>query len=536
MSEEKKQLVDKYTPEIKKLLESGDQEAYNTLKKLDEEMMELNVKENKLRSAPIQISDRCPPVDPIKRKGEKRRRLLAIMNDSNRDRIAREDAMRDLQDEQREFYDYMEAQHIPVGEVYNIPHITFASQPSSAGNRQTSNPRTAAGSSTSQSSDAMDITHDWSPGETTRGRKILAVRSIKLTGRSVHTGELDQLYKRQEFVVEKEEGSNSMEILTSFDVGRDAVKAYNQLSEDQRWEIAGIEKKFDPMDRERFDDEIQGVAWHPNAKTDINRPWTVVKINIDGIPRIVNLTTLRSVRPKREADEQVDNFCIQNNLNPPWLHGTGRQIDDGTRRSGRRELQGRDRRERPMLPEREEYDGYAHLGERSFPRGGRERTSENSERLRSRHSRPYEMRDRRERPMLPETEEYDGYAHLGERSFPRGGRERSLENSERRPYEMRDPALNISREPHQTNGAHRQRPPPVRDAPPVPPLPRTRTTDILPGNVREEQHQMGAAVGGQYITNERYEEGFQTMMQMIRELTVKVDQNLRAQEPVAAAG
>jgi hypothetical protein len=485
MSEEKEQLVDKYTPEIKKLLESGDQEAYNTLKKFDKKMMELNIEENELRSAPIQISDRCPPVDPIRRKGEKRRRLLAIMNDSNRDRIAREDAMRDLQDEQREFYDYMEAQHIPVGEVYNIPHITFASQPSSAGNRQTSNPRTAAGSSTSQSSDAMDITHDWSPGETTRGRKILAVRSIKVTGSSVHTGELDQLYKRQEFVVEKEEGSNSMEILTSFDVGRDAVKAYNQLSEDQRWEIAGIEKKFDPMDRERFDDEIQGVAWHPNAKTDINRPWTVVKINIDGIPRIVNLTTLRSVRPKREADEQVDNFCIQNKLDPPWLHGTGRQIDDGTRRSGRRELQGR---------------------------------------------------DRRERPMLPETEEYDGYAHLGERSFPRGGRERNLENSERRPYEMRDPALNISREPHQTNGAHRQRPPPVRDAPPVPLPPRTRTTDILPGNVREEQHQTGAAAGGQYITSERYEEGFQTMMQMIQALTVKVEQNLRAQEPVAAAG
>ncbi|CAN9286966.1 unnamed protein product [Alternaria alternata] len=74
--------------------------------------------------------------------------------------------------------------------------------------------------------------------------------------------------------------------------------------------------------------------------------------------------------------------------------------------------------------------------------------------------------------------------------------ERTSENSERRPYEMRDPALNISHEPYQTNGAHRQRPPPVRDAPPVPLPPRTRTTDILPGNVREEQHQTGAAVGG----------------------------------------
>ncbi|CAN9287411.1 unnamed protein product [Alternaria alternata] len=343
----------------------------------------------------------------------------------------------------------------------------------------------------------MDITHDWSPGETTRGKKILAVRSTKLTGRSVRTGELDQLYKRQEFVVEKEKGSNSMEILTSFGVGSNAVKAYNQLPDNRRWEIAGIEKKFGPMDRERFDeDSIQGVTWDPNAKTNINRPWTVVKINIDGIPRIVNLTTLRSVRPKREADEQVDNFCIENNLNAPWLHGTGRQIDDGTRRSGRRELQGRDRRERQMLPEREEYGDYAHLGERSFPRGGRERTSENSERLRSRHSRLYEMRDRRERQMLPEREEYDDYAYLGERSFPRSGRERTSENSERRPYEMRDPALNISHEPYQTNGAHRQRPPPVRDAPPVPLPPRTRTTDILPGNVREEQHQTGAAVGG----------------------------------------
>jgi hypothetical protein len=189
MSPEKQQLVDKYTPEIKKLLDSDDQTAYNTLKTLSKKMEGLNTRENLSRATPIAIFDRCPPVDPIKRKGEKRRELLAVVNDPNRGWEAREDARKGLEDEQEKFYQYMEEQHIPLSGVYDITNTTVPptnSQPSSARNRQTRDPRTAAGSSTYQSpSEPMDI--DWIPGQTIWGEEILAHQGGKASGVMVGT-------------------------------------------------------------------------------------------------------------------------------------------------------------------------------------------------------------------------------------------------------------------------------------------------------------------------------------------------------------
>jgi hypothetical protein len=59
----------------------------------------------------------------------------------------------------------------------------------------------------------MDTTHDWTPGQTTRGEKILAFRLTIMTGVIINTGEVRQIFSNVRFVIKREGERNLIEIV-----------------------------------------------------------------------------------------------------------------------------------------------------------------------------------------------------------------------------------------------------------------------------------------------------------------------------------
>ncbi|KAI0604070.1 DnaJ domain-containing protein, partial [Pyrenophora tritici-repentis] len=121
------------------------------------------------------ITDHNAPVVPIGKAGKKRREQLAIL-DSDQNRKAKENAIRELRLLQENFRDLLKNLELPPSWVYDVP-VTIdaheASQPSSvqnttapstasqrpsAENRRTSNPSAATDRYNNQSFDPMDTT------------------------------------------------------------------------------------------------------------------------------------------------------------------------------------------------------------------------------------------------------------------------------------------------------------------------------------------------------------------------------------------
>jgi hypothetical protein len=158
MSPAKEQILNDMEPYVKRVLDSDDSEARKELRRLNEDMQKLNKQENEDRASQqvplIRISDRTLPLGSIKKAGERRRKQLEILDDSNQDAKAVEDARYELNRLQQSFRETLEDMQLPLRWVYKVPNTTApsaTSQRSSARNRQISNPPTAADSSIDQS-------------------------------------------------------------------------------------------------------------------------------------------------------------------------------------------------------------------------------------------------------------------------------------------------------------------------------------------------------------------------------------------------
>ncbi|KAA8621985.1 hypothetical protein PtrV1_06486 [Pyrenophora tritici-repentis] len=558
-------------PLVKRALDLGDKNAYKSLQELNGKMQKLNIQENLGRVEEAHITDHNAPVVPIGKAGKKRREQLAIL-DSDQNRKAKENAIRELRLLQENFRDLLKNLELPPSWVYDVP-VTIdaheASQPSSvqnttapstasqrpsaenrrtsnpsaatdrynnqsfdpmdttgnstapsaasqrpsARNRQTSNPSAAAGRSTgrafdpmdttdnstapsaaSQRSsaenrrtsnpsaaadrftdqslfDAMDTTPNWTPGETTRGEEIIAFRPVTMTGIMPSTGETGHIYSSIRFVI-KSEGRNPIEIVNEARVGLDAVKKYIHLPEEKKCNIVRVDNFFDRRDDDRFGD-ILGVARDPYATKARNLPWTVVLIEYDGEPRLVNRTALRKAKKEGIADDLINEFLIS----------VGEEPDTP------KNLRLEQPNNRLLL---KQYGS--------------------SERFDNRRARFREGPPR----MLPDPEEL--YYDLDAPSFTRRMpvQARGLHSRNSRQDQFGDEGGAVRDNPlgsYWPTSARPQGPTPVRTAPPV--QLASNTPLDMP---RNERHKTGAAAGGGAVTQVQ----FNALMEMVQQLAVSV--------------
>jgi hypothetical protein len=325
MSEAKERILHAMGPLVKKILESGDKRAYKDLDRLDKDMRELNRKENEDRrdqqARPVPIEDHTPPLVPLKRLGEQRRKQLEILNNPAQDAKAKEDARDEHRREQQKFRGTLENLGLPLNWALDLADTTApsaASQRSGAGNRQTGNAQTAAGRSADQSSsDAMDTSYPWTAGQTKKGKKILAYSPRMATGRSLTTGQPGQICISTTFVVQVEE-ANPIKILNEFEVGYEAAEAYIGLPKDQKCNITGIQKQYTRMDG-FANIIIKGVAHNPYEITYQKLPTGVLLIEYNGENRVINRQALRNAKGTKHADYLIDNFLESVHVDPKTL-------------------------------------------------------------------------------------------------------------------------------------------------------------------------------------------------------------------------
>jgi hypothetical protein len=324
MSEAKKKTLDSMGPLVERVLMSGDEEAYKELEKLMKEMQKLNKKENKDRNRngqpPVPVSDRTPPLQAISNAGEHLRIQLAILNDPNQDTNVRENAKREYESKKAGLKDLLEVLLLPpwANSLPNPTAPSAASQRSGAGNGQTGNPQTSADRSTDQpSSDAMDTTYPWTPGQTKKGKKILAYSPRTATGRSLITGQPEQICTGAFFVIQVEE-ANPIKILKDYEVGYEAAAAYIGLPEDRKCNITGIQKQYTRM-HGYATIIIKGVAHNPHEITYQKLPTGVLWIEYNGENRMINRQAFRNMMGARRADHLVDEFLVGVNEDPKTL-------------------------------------------------------------------------------------------------------------------------------------------------------------------------------------------------------------------------
>jgi hypothetical protein len=504
MSQAKEQILKDMEPFIKIVLDSSKhKKASKKLEELNQKMRTLNVEENEDRKTQglpcLPPGDRTLAMPTIINAGKNRRTQLAIVNDANKETGAKAGALQVLNHLQKEFREHLQEMHLPPEWVYSVPNMTApspASQGSSAGNRQTSNPPTAADSPTDQSSsDAMDTTPIWTAGQARTGEKILAYRPTTSTGISTSTGEPDQVYSNIKFVVETEGNDNPIKIVDQAYVGFEPMMEYLKLPEDQKCKVAGVEGKYTRLDGFKFG-KIKGVAHDSGATANRNLPWTVVLINYDWNPVVVNRTALRKAKGERAADALIDEFLISVGEKPDGPKELRRleQANNGLLlgqygsdgRLGNMDTRFSTRHPRMLHAEE---DLYHDLDPSSFPRAGTARMRAATEHVTSRSSRRDQLSDRN-----------------------------------------RNMTFNTPRESHRPTSARLQGPTPVRADPPVQPAPRTSTAGTRPDMIHDEQRRRDAAAGEQPAILEKMTQ----MMDMMQQLVVAMATNQQTQQSVAA--
>jgi len=470
MSEEKQGKLNAMEPFIKKVLESDDEEARQRLKGLCDEMEQLNIRENDARSSrgePMIISsDRVPPYRSILKAGERRREKVAILQDTNQSAAAKKKAKDKLKKLQHDFRILLKYHNLPLSWTYDvsdIPGPSPAPQQSRAGNTQTSNPPAATGTPVSSSSDAMDTRYDWTPGETERGEKILAHRSIT-TRCILSTGETGKVCSNIRFVIELDGDPTLMDIVERDRVGIDAMQAYMALPDFETKEIAYVDNKYRQKGSQGFQ-KIVSVKRDPYSTATGALPWTILRIEYKVVKRegdrmitsseyrIINRTALRLLLGDKHADAKINEWLID--------HG---QRSDSTKEERRR-------MRHLQLLDHYDFDGRPDYGGTRSQRGPQQMLG-NEEDLSYDFEAPSFPRGAR----MPVT---------GERVSSRGSRQNQFGN--RNIHDTHNGR-------YQPTSAHRQEPMPAQTDPPIQPPLQTRATNTLPNL----QRQMSAAADGQY--------------------------------------
>jgi hypothetical protein len=472
MSQEKQRLLDEMEPLVKQVLDCCDESAINQLVKLNAEMIETNVRENLF---PV---EHCVPVRHLVGANRKRICLMETVPnflESAEDLKQAEAARKEIQTLQSNLRAYLMELKLPPSWTFEIPDVGIHRP---AGREQLSN---ANGNNACTidflNAQSSNVTHDWTPGQTTRGENILAFRPTTMTGVIVNTDQVGQIFSNVWFVIEREGERNPIEIVDEARVGSKAVTAYLGLPQEQKCNLTHVDKRYDRSDDYKFG-RIKGVA-RDSAATDRKLPWTVVLIEYDGQLCIVNRTALRNAKKERVADALINEFLISVGEEPdaPKQVRRLRNAENGL-----------------LL---EQYGSSGRFGNRIT------RSTTGS-------------------PRMLGNQEEDSYYDF---DTPDHGRARMpVGRDSRFGDQNRGVAFNTPRESYRPTSARSQGPTQVHTAS------RTSTTDTPPDMIRDEQRRTGAAAGEQPVTQKQLSD----LMELLHQLTVKIGGNQGAQEPAAA--
>ncbi|KAJ4329635.1 hypothetical protein N0V87_010697 [Didymella glomerata] len=319
-SQAKRKIFDEMRPLVERMFESDDETAFKSLGELNQKMKEQNKSERE------RLTDHTLPLPQIRRTGRSLREQQNILRRSDRSSVEERDATARLEYLQETWVGIIKDFGLPVDWNNYVPitaRPSAARQERGAANGRTGDGPTAAGSAADQTSDAMDTTYDWVPGETIKGDKILAHRTVTVTRRRKRDGVLEDFIQSILFVIEKKGARNPIELADEGRVGLPAVEAYLALPADQKCELARVNKKYSSEDRYRFG-RIKGVARSsPGQGKALSFTVVLIEYKGEGMDRsedvLINRSTLQEAQRQKHADASINDFLVSVGQEPDIL-------------------------------------------------------------------------------------------------------------------------------------------------------------------------------------------------------------------------
>jgi hypothetical protein len=160
--------------------------------------------------------------------------------------------------------------------------------------------------------------HDWKPGETKKGEKILGHRPFMKTDLETGQAKLQGVH----FIVEKKGEPNPIAMISGEEAGRRVTRAYLRLPKSQQNDIRYSDRNWDMSDIDKFG-KVIGFASRPfkNKSFSSNKVYpdgyALVEMK-DGKEALMNRQAVRNIIGKKDADDEIAEFHEEIGETPSW--------------------------------------------------------------------------------------------------------------------------------------------------------------------------------------------------------------------------
>jgi hypothetical protein len=340
ISPEKEAILQKMTPFAQLALTSGSKAAMRQLKALNEEIFAQNVKEG--NHATLHIV----PINLIERNGKSYKALIKASKGKvkNEEDVLRvKNAEKDLRLLREQTDVALKDSLLPPSWVFNIPperkdlklsgfgeksrtkndsqgHNQNTQNPSGTQERPQTNNNSQGQDGTRQNppnssygteAGPMEVdpkpTHEWQPGETTRGEKILGYRPIQRQFQEMGTKRWVVTETSNMFVIERKGENNPIAVTTRDRVGEKAAEAYEALPDSQRCSLTNCALNYTRRDGSSIT-EILGYDREPQLTPSGNLPHTIFLVQYGEEKRLLNRSALCKAKGYKSACTMIEDF------------------------------------------------------------------------------------------------------------------------------------------------------------------------------------------------------------------------------------
>jgi hypothetical protein len=154
-----------------------------------------------------------------------------------------------------------------------------------------------------------DVNVKWKPGQTTLGEKILGYRPIVRQFQEKGTLRWVKTESCNDYVTEKKDQANPIELVGAGRIGEDAIQAFLALPEDRKdsLSLTSVDRKY-TREHGSSIKEILGYARPPSLTPAGKLPLTFLLIKFNEEKRLINRTALRKAKGEKNAEAMIAAF------------------------------------------------------------------------------------------------------------------------------------------------------------------------------------------------------------------------------------
>jgi hypothetical protein len=328
MSEKKKAIIKEMTPHIQEYLnasQKNNKRVVKKLKELDKKMAEQNQKEN------VFAGKHRLPMQFLNKKGAEGcqyKNTAAKLVKSENDIEEIQGAEKNLEAMKVEIKNRMSEEGLPLEWTIDLPpkrrdlslpRAERRKGPSqgSQGSRERQGPyqepqaNNSFGSNYGTEPGPMEVdpkpTHEWQPGETMRGEKILGYRPIRRQFQEMGTKRWVVTETSNMFVIERMGEKNPIAVVTRDRVGEKAAEAYEALPDSERCSLTNCASNYTRRDGSSIT-AILGYDREPQLTPSGNLPHTIFQVQYENEKRLLNRSALCKAKGHKSACTMIEEF------------------------------------------------------------------------------------------------------------------------------------------------------------------------------------------------------------------------------------